>query len=75
MITAEKIRTVRARLAESQEIFARRFGVHQSTIARWEEDGPPSSGPAAILVEALVSRLFKAKRRKPAPPQAEAIAP
>ena len=48
-------------------MFARRFGIHQSTVARWEEVGPPNSGPAAILVEALVSRLFKAKRTEASP--------
>jgi DNA-binding transcriptional regulator YiaG len=38
-MTNEAIKAARASLGESQEEFARRFGVHQSTIARWEARG------------------------------------
>lgn len=49
-ITAETIRAVRQRLNESQDAFARRFGVDQSTISVWETKGPPRKGAARPLI-------------------------
>lgn len=57
MIDPSKVKAVRERLGESQESFARRFGVNQSTVQRWETRGLPNSGTARIAVEQLMTRL------------------
>jgi transcriptional regulator with XRE-family HTH domain len=43
VILAAELKRIRLALNESQEVFGERFAVHQSTIARWESDGPKSS--------------------------------
>lgn len=40
------IRKAREQVGENQTVFAARFDVDQSTLARWELQGPPSRGPA-----------------------------
>jgi DNA-binding transcriptional regulator YiaG len=58
MVTAEQIKTAREKVAkESQEAFSRRFGVDQSTIARWEADGPPTRGAGKMAIERVLSEL------------------
>lgn len=54
MVTSEKLKKVRTRLGESQEKFAERFDVDQSTIHRWETDGPPDRGPTKIAIETVM---------------------
>jgi len=44
-------------LRESQTAFAERFGVDQSTVARWETDGLPKRGAARRAVEKLADEL------------------
>lgn len=44
-------------LKESQTAFAERFGVDQSTVARWEIEGLPSRGTAKKAVEKFVADL------------------
>lgn len=61
MITSEAIKTARERAGESQARFAERFGVNQSTIHRWETDGPPSSGTARKMLEQVVSQISGAE--------------
>lgn len=61
MVTARDVRRARQKLDESQAKFAKRFGVNQSTVDRWEEDGPPEKGPAAILLSQLLSEVNSAK--------------
>lgn len=55
MITAKEIKAARDRLGFSQEQFARRLGVDQGTISRWETEGP-SARPMVqrFLTQALV---------------------
>lgn len=56
MVTAEQIRGARERLKESQIEFGRRFGVDQSTIHRWETNGPPQRGSAKLLIDQFLAR-------------------
>lgn len=44
-------------LKESQTAFAERFGVDQSTVARWESEGLPSRGTAKKAVEKFLADL------------------
>jgi transcriptional regulator with XRE-family HTH domain len=57
MVTAEQVKSARELLGESQEEFGRRFGVDQSTIARWENRGPPLRGPGPMAIERVLSEL------------------
>lgn len=45
------IREARERVGESQAVFGERFGVDQSTIHRWETNGPPTKGPGRRALE------------------------
>jgi DNA-binding transcriptional regulator YiaG len=56
MVTAKQIRDARERLKESQIEFGRRFGVDQSTIHRWETNGPPKRGSAKLMIEQFLAR-------------------
>lgn len=51
------VRALRNSLNESQAAFAERFGVDQSTVARWEIDGLPTRGTARRAVEKLAEEL------------------
>lgn len=51
MVDLNSVRAAREKVRESQADFGRRFGVDQSTIARWEGDGIPKRGPARIAIE------------------------
>jgi DNA-binding transcriptional regulator YiaG len=44
-LTGQMLKKIRRQLGESQAAFARRFGVHQSTVHRWEQSGPPDLDP------------------------------
>lgn len=55
------IRSLRELLGENQTDFALRFGVDQSTIARWEARGIPRRGAARASIEWLAADL-KRKR-------------
>jgi DNA-binding transcriptional regulator YiaG len=48
-LTATKIRRMRLALGENQTEFGRRFGVNQSTVARWEISGIPQGTARAAL--------------------------
>ena len=52
-MNAQLIREAREKVGESQAAFGGRFDVDQSTVHRWETEGPPSRGPArkALLQE------------------------
>lgn len=54
-MTSDTIKAARASLGESQEEFARRFGVHQSTIARWEARGVKDN-LTRLAVETVLSQ-------------------
>ena len=51
------VHALRVSLQESQTAFAARFGVDQSTVARWEIDGLPTRGTARRAVEKLAEEL------------------
>ena len=61
MPTAEQIKAARDRLKESQTVFAKRFGVDQSVISRWEKKGAPKIGTARMAVEKLLVSLERRK--------------
>lgn len=48
---ASLIRQAREKVGESQAAFGNRFDVDQSTVHRWETDGPPKRGPARRALE------------------------
>jgi transcriptional regulator with XRE-family HTH domain len=56
-MTGEQLREARERLGETQAAFAARLGVDQSTIHRWETNGPPDRGPAKIAIESVLAGL------------------
>jgi DNA-binding transcriptional regulator YiaG len=56
MISGERIKDIRTNvLRESQEAFARRVGVNQATIHRWETDGPPTHGPVQMALKQVLA--------------------
>ena len=62
MTTGDDIKAMRKFLRESQEEFAVRFDVDQSTIARWETRGTPPRGPARIAIDHVMARIRDAYR-------------
>jgi DNA-binding transcriptional regulator YiaG len=50
----DEVRRVREALGESQAVFGQRFGVDQSTVARWETKGLPERGAARTVVERFI---------------------
>jgi len=57
MLSAETIRSTRAHIGESQAAFAQRFGVNQSTVHRWETEGPPTTGPGRRMIEQVIREI------------------
>lgn len=57
---AQLIRKAREQVGESQAAFGARFGVHQTTVDRWETSGPPSRGPARMALEREIADIQKA---------------
>ena len=55
-LTGEAIRRLRDQLGESQQAFAKRFDLDQSTISDWENHGPPSTGPARVMLRQLLAK-------------------
>jgi DNA-binding transcriptional regulator YiaG len=51
MTDSDSIRAARGKVGESQTVFGQRFGVDQSTVARWETGGVPKRGPARKAIE------------------------
>lgn len=57
MVTATHIKRIRLLLRESQAEFAKRFGVGQPTVHRWETLGPPDQGTAHLLLEREIASI------------------
>lgn len=55
-ISGEQVKAARERIGESQTAFARRFGVDQATVHRWENRGVPD-GTAQIAVQRVLQEL------------------
>ena len=72
MVTADTIKQSRQRVGESQADFAKRFGVDQSTIHRWETQGPPRNGTASLIIKRVISELTSIPSSRPASEPAEA---
>lgn len=51
------ILAARLSLRESQQTFAKRFGVHQGTLSQWETDGPPVGGSARKLIALVLADI------------------
>lgn len=51
------ISTARKKVGESQTAFAKRLGVNQATIHRWEKKGLPKRGMTRIAVESLLAKM------------------
>lgn len=60
MISGDAIKAARERVGESQAEFAKRFGVDQSALSRWETRGIPARGPAEAIVERVLAELSEA---------------
>lgn len=60
-ITPEMVKAAREKLGESQAAFAARFGVYQTTVHRWETEGPPSRGAAGKAIERVLSEIEAAR--------------
>ena len=56
-VTPDLIKSARVGLGESQAAFGQRFGVDQSTVHRWETDGPPERGAAGKAIERVLAEL------------------
>lgn len=57
---AYDVLSLRLRLKETQAAFAERFGVNQSTVARWEKDGLPDRGTTRRTIERFAEELARA---------------
>lgn len=62
MLKASTIKNARESVGETQNQFGERFGVDQSTIHRWETDGPPTKGPGYRAIQNEIARI-EAQRR------------
>lgn len=62
MTTSHQIKAARTALGDSQAAFGARLGVDQSTVHRWETEGPPKRGAAKMLISQLLETLSKQKR-------------
>jgi DNA-binding transcriptional regulator YiaG len=60
-ITPKMVKDARVRLGETQAAFAERFGVNQTTVHRWETDGPPEIGAAGKAIELVLAELEGAR--------------
>jgi DNA-binding transcriptional regulator YiaG len=69
MVTSDSIKAARNKVGESQDAFGRRFGVHQSTVDRWETKGPPARGPGRMAIERELA-LIEGEKTETAPVQA-----
>jgi DNA-binding transcriptional regulator YiaG len=63
---AQLIRKARELTGESQTAFGHRFGVDQSTIARWETNGPPR-GAARLALSREVESILAAHGQEVTP--------
>jgi len=61
-MTGDQIKAAREQVGESQAEFGARFGVNQSTIARWEMNGIPDRGPTRMAVESILARIGRRHR-------------
>lgn len=62
MVSPEHIKRIRLALGENQTKFAKRFGVDQSTIHRWETYGVPDRGAAPIAVDRILKEIKQLER-------------
>jgi DNA-binding transcriptional regulator YiaG len=63
MITASQIKEARKHVEETQTEFCVRLGVDQSTLSRWEENGPPDHGPTQVALESVISPILRRKAK------------
>jgi transcriptional regulator with XRE-family HTH domain len=54
---AQAIRALRERLGDTQEDFAKRFGVERTTVTMWEKNGTPKAGSGRNHCDRIISEL------------------
>jgi DNA-binding XRE family transcriptional regulator len=54
---AASLKTLREDRGESQEQFARHFGVGRTTVILWETKGTPEQGPGRFHIERVLAEL------------------
>ena len=59
-MNGDLLKATRDRVGESQTKFAKRLGIDQTTLSRWEAFGIPDRGPGQKIVERVVSELGQA---------------
>ena len=57
MVTGHDIQSARKKLRESQAQFGARLGVNQSTVHRWETEGPPGDAFTQRAISAALDDL------------------
>jgi len=57
MISSQQVIAARKSVRESQEAFAARFGVDQSTVHRWERVGVPDRGTTLMAIQRVISEI------------------
>jgi DNA-binding XRE family transcriptional regulator len=57
MVTSQDLKRARQRLDETQEQFAKRFGVDRSTYTAWEGGALPKAGTGPMLIEIVLAEL------------------
>ena len=74
MADALLIRTLRNRLGETQTDFARRIGIAQNTLCKWEANGIPHRSYGRVLLERALPEIEAEANRKSPPRAAHAPA-
>lgn len=57
MLTGEELKKARDSLGETQQQFCGRLGIDQTTLSRWETQGPPVQGPARIVIQRVLNEI------------------
>jgi DNA-binding XRE family transcriptional regulator len=56
-VTSSQIKRARLRAGESQQEFAKHFGVARTTLLNWEKHPPPTTGTSAAHIERVLADL------------------
>lgn len=56
-MSGDEIKATRERLGETQEAFAKRLGIRQATLSRWETEENAPRGAAKLFLERMLAEL------------------